>query len=367
MIEWEPVEGGWGYMVALGLSLVYSVTMVPLYAFGLLFADFLPTMGNATFATTLSNGIYNTMLSFTGLAANILLQKYSTRKVAALGTLFYFIGSFGIVFTKTLAQFVFFYGVIQGLGFGLLMPAAFTSFNAYFMRKKNFVMALCQAGIVAVTLAWPTITEQLLEVYDWRGVQCIFAALSLNCFLAALCFHPIEWHSIRRIQHSNDDSAPTEINKITSEIEVLLEKQAERKLPHEETSPDSIISNGNLTFPKNFAFRRNRQRSTSSPNGNATRQLCDSLDLFTDWRYLNMAFGLSFSYTSDFMFISMLPLLAANKGRNNDEATLIMTIYFSFDLICNLFLPILNYLVQIKNRYLFLGGTVLSALFRIGM
>lgn len=169
------------------------------------------------------------------------------------------------------------------------MPAAFTSFNAYFMRKKNFVMALCQAGIVAVTLAWPTITEQLLEVYDWRGVQCIFAALSLNCFLAALCFHPIEWHSIRRIQHSNDgnfffnkkrkqihssgiitDSAPTEINKITSEIEVLLEKQAERKLPHEETSPDSIISNGNLTFPKNFAFRRNRQRSTSSPNGNAT-------------------------------------------------------------------------------------------------
>lgn len=26
MIEWEPVEGGWGYMVALGLSLVYVST-----------------------------------------------------------------------------------------------------------------------------------------------------------------------------------------------------------------------------------------------------------------------------------------------------------------------------------------------------
>lgn len=90
------------------------------------------------------------------------------------------------------------------------------------------------------------------------------------------------------------------------------------------------------------------------------------LELFKDPVYLNISFGLSLSFTADMAFISIFPLILSNLNFDQSNITTIMTIFFATDLVARILLTIVSGLVSIRNRYLFLGGTLLSIIFRIG-
>lgn len=90
------------------------------------------------------------------------------------------------------------------------------------------------------------------------------------------------------------------------------------------------------------------------------------LELFKDPVYLNISFGLSLSFTSDLSFISIFPLILTNLHFDHSQITTIMTIFFATDLVARILLTIVSGIMPIRNRYLFLGGTLLSAAFRIG-
>lgn len=145
--ELQPPEGGWGYVVTVGVSLMFVsspprdffylffqnprdfflfvkthvnlqiVTVVPLCSFGMVFGGFLANLGDEATGTALANGIFNTVLSFTGLAANQLLQKYSCRTVAFLGAFVFFLGAFSTIFVTNLVQLVVSLGILQGWNF----------------------------------------------------------------------------------------------------------------------------------------------------------------------------------------------------------------------------------------------------------
>jgi hypothetical protein len=61
--------------------------------FGLVFGQFLASIGDETTGTTLANGIFNTCFNVTGLAANHLLQRYTYRAVAFAGAVIFFVGA----------------------------------------------------------------------------------------------------------------------------------------------------------------------------------------------------------------------------------------------------------------------------------
>lgn len=79
-----------------------------------------------------------------------------------------------------------------------------------------------------------------------------------------------------------------------------------------------------------------------------------------------MAFGLALSLTSDIAFLSILPMLLANFGFTPMETTKVMTTYFASDLACRILLSVVSAVLPLRNRYLFLAGTLFSAAFRTG-
>lgn len=99
-------------------------------AFGIVYGPFLASVGDETSGTTIVNGIFNTILCFTGnsitpkkpfdeqlilgLAANQLLQKLSYRKVGLIGAFLFFLGSFSTIFVTSLFQLIVSFGIIQG-------------------------------------------------------------------------------------------------------------------------------------------------------------------------------------------------------------------------------------------------------------
>lgn len=90
------------------------------------------------------------------------------------------------------------------------------------------------------------------------------------------------------------------------------------------------------------------------------------LELFKDPIYLNISFGLSLSFTADLSFIAIFPLILTNMSFDHAQITTILTIFFASDLVSRILLTIVSGLMEVRNRYLFLGGTLLSAAFRLG-
>ncbi|KRT86340.1 membrane transporter, partial [Oryctes borbonicus] len=191
--------------------------------FGTVFGPFLSSLGDATGATTLINGVFNTVLCLAGLPANHLLQKYTYRKVGLMGATIYFIGTFGTIFVNSLFQMIISFGILQGIGFGLMMPSAFTAFHGYFEVRRNVMMGICQAVFVAVTITWPALTSFWMENFGFRGTAAIFSALSLNGFLAMSALQPAKWH------YKQKKITITEMAKFAPSVEVLVSPQLETK------------------------------------------------------------------------------------------------------------------------------------------
>ncbi|XP_023720151.1 uncharacterized protein LOC111871340 isoform X2 [Cryptotermes secundus] len=132
---------------------------------------------------------------------NYALNTFTCRQVGLTGSVIYFCGSFLTAFATNVYQIIFTYGIMQGIGLGLMVPAAFTSFNHYFVRRRTFAMAVTQMIIGGAAMVVPLAIQMLLEEYGFRGTQAIIAAFSLHAMLGMVVQQPVKYH-IKRKKHS---------------------------------------------------------------------------------------------------------------------------------------------------------------------
>jgi hypothetical protein len=75
-----------------------------------------------------------------------------------------------------------------------MVPAAFTNFNYYFVRRRTFAMAVTQLIIGVAAMVIPLAIEMLMEEYGFRGTQAIIAAFSLHAMLGMVVQQPVKYH-----------------------------------------------------------------------------------------------------------------------------------------------------------------------------
>nr|CAD7408603.1 unnamed protein product [Timema cristinae] len=261
--ESEVPEGGWGWMVAFGMALMFIVMVGPLSAFGLIFGDFLEDLGGGTEAVTVINGVLGSSLSFTGLITNYALNTYSCRQVGLAGCLLAFVGNFLTIFANSVMYMVITFGVLQGVGFGLMITPSFAIFNAYFLRRRSYVMGLSQVLIGVGIMVYPIMIESVYNEYGFRATQAIMTALTLHSLLAMLTYQPVKLHikvkTRRSLYERNSSQAlnTTDIistgvalkstdnfsNGIQNNLSIQTEKYSEKCLLLDKTTESMAISN----------------------------------------------------------------------------------------------------------------------------
>lgn len=163
-------------------------------SFGLLFSDFLTNLGEETSAITLITSSYFSALSFAGLFTKPLFQKFSIRTVGVAGGTLYFLGSIMTVFVTSVEQLLVAFSIIQGAGFGFMIPVAYTTFNAYFVEKRVMMMSIAQTLIGIGTMGYPIMVQTLMDCFGFRGCMAVIAAVNAHAILGMLVMHPVEWH-----------------------------------------------------------------------------------------------------------------------------------------------------------------------------
>lgn len=165
---------------------------------GLMYADFLAQLGLHTKALTALPSGFFICLSFVGIFSNYLFQRFSVRIVGVLGAIGFCSGSMMIVFVQSFNQLFIAYSVVQGIGCGLVMPAMYTTFMLYFVKRRVMIMSMIGAIQCMAAVGLPVMIERLMHEFGFRGCMAILAALNLHVLLGMIALHPVEWHQKRR-------------------------------------------------------------------------------------------------------------------------------------------------------------------------
>lgn len=189
-----PPDGGWGWVVVLGSSLINLSTRSIEPSFGLLFGDLLKDLGVATTGAAIIMSTLDAMINFSGLFVGPLIKKFSFRTVGILGAL---LSGLALTLTSTansMTHIIITYSIIGGLGFGLATASTFVALNSYFSVKRGQAVGLAMAGTALGFMAMPQAISRLLEEFDFRGTVLILSALALNAAVGASLLQPVKWH-----------------------------------------------------------------------------------------------------------------------------------------------------------------------------
>ncbi|XP_067131694.1 monocarboxylate transporter 12-B-like isoform X2 [Centruroides vittatus] len=193
--EWvdipEPPDGGWGWMIVIASFLSNMVVDGITYTFGIFFMEFVKYFnapkGKTAWVGSLLSGFYLSV----GPLVSALTNRFGCRPVCMAGSI---IACFAFLLS-TLAPNVdvlmVTYGMMGGVGLGLIYLPAIVSVGYYFSTKRAFAtgIAVCGSGVGAFIFA--PLCQKLLEIYGWKGALVILAGFTLNCMVFGALMRPL--------------------------------------------------------------------------------------------------------------------------------------------------------------------------------
>ena len=245
----------------------------------------------------------------------------------------------------------------------------------------------------------PLLLRYLLEVQGYYGTCLIFAGLLLNTSVAALLFHPLEWHAKKAeepIQLNDELKSLTSILKIDSRVD-LNASLARLTITDTTTKPIrrqrsrlnslssdvyfatssvglSAINISNISYDNlNFPSKRKEEKKRNICNSiclllkNIVMSVFNYLKILKHTRAIIIAFAMSVYFASFGNFIMMAPFALQNAGFSLEESTYCVSAISCANMICRGILPIASDYPIINKRLIFMTGASVLTICTFGM
>lgn len=72
------------------------------------------------------------------------------------------------------------FGILQGIGFGMIVPVSYSTINYYFVSKRTTIMSTCKAIQGLVLMWYPQLIKIIMMEYGFRGTLLLICAISLH-------------------------------------------------------------------------------------------------------------------------------------------------------------------------------------------
>ncbi|XP_076275366.1 monocarboxylate transporter 2-like [Rhynchophorus ferrugineus] len=198
-------EGGWGWLVCGAAFLAHLLTSGLQLAFGLLYLYTMKFLIKSKSETerefyvmaTAWLGALCLCVSFTTSPLIIAVcRRKSTRLAAVLGGLVMALACLFTSFAVKFHQAVLSYGLVLGLGAGIVRETSTIVLGHYFKRRREFVEMVAQAGTGVGIALFSVLYKEAVGKLGWRlGLQAVTGLLALGFFLpivyrSANLYHP---------------------------------------------------------------------------------------------------------------------------------------------------------------------------------
>lgn len=128
-----------------------------------------------------------------GPAVSIITHYISQRSTCLLGSTIATIGVIGCYFAENVMWITISYGVVHGLGFGIIVTLIPVFLNQYFVKYRASAMGIAFSGGSISSFVVPIVMEWLLDNYGLRGSFLLLGGLAMNTLVASALIRPPPW------------------------------------------------------------------------------------------------------------------------------------------------------------------------------
>ncbi|XP_015120902.1 monocarboxylate transporter 4 isoform X2 [Diachasma alloeum] len=189
-----PPDGGYGWVVVFASFMCNMIVDGIAYTFGIFLEEFVRYFGEGKGKTAWAGSLLSGMYLSAGPVVSALTNKYGCRAVCIAGSFIAAAAFFLSTYVKTVNSLMLIYGVVGGIGFGLIYLPAVVCVGYYFETKRSLATGIAVCGSGFGTFVFAPLATTLIEEYgDWRQAHWILAGLILNCAVFGALMRPLEY------------------------------------------------------------------------------------------------------------------------------------------------------------------------------
>lgn len=199
-----PPDGGWGWVVVVASFMCNVVVDGIIFSCGMLLPlfkeEFEVSNSDVSWVSSLLGGFYLIVGPFVSALANA----YGFRTVCILGAVISSV-AFGISsFATSIYYLQFTFGVLGGIGFGLIYVPAVIATGFYFEKRRALATGIAVCGSGIGTFLFAALNNFLIPVLGWRYTLVVYAGITLSCVIFGLAFRPLK----PTTRYTDDDLEP---------------------------------------------------------------------------------------------------------------------------------------------------------------
>lgn len=204
-----PPDGGWGWLVVVASFYIFFVSDGVLISLGVFLQEIAHSLECTPSEVSIAGAIQTCCYCFAGKLVRqkfleyprfivigpfsaALVNRFGFRWVVSVGCVISSASCFCTGLSVRWYQMILAYGVLGGIGFGMMYVSAIIVLGFYFERWRALAsgVALCGAGIGSTCM--PPILSMVIKTMGWRYAFYILGAMCCTCILCGLVFKPVK-------------------------------------------------------------------------------------------------------------------------------------------------------------------------------
>ncbi|XP_063898642.1 monocarboxylate transporter 14 [Helicoverpa armigera] len=186
-------DGGWGWVVVAASFLIATVADGLAFSYGLMHDKFVIFFETSEAKTSLIGSLFISVPLIAGPIMSALVDRYGCRSMTIVGGVASTIGFVAASYSNSVEVLYVTYGIMAGLGTGLLYVTAVVSIAYWFEKRRNLAVGLGSCGVGFGTFIYSPLTTYLLEEFGWRGTLLLLAGTVLNVCVCGAVMRDPEW------------------------------------------------------------------------------------------------------------------------------------------------------------------------------
>lgn len=163
------------------------------FSFGILYTELLDYFGESKSLTSWVGSLFYGVCLMGGPLASALASKFGCRKVLIGGALVASFGTFISAYATDVRMLIVTFGVVTGFGMSMGYVTSLVMVAFYFEDRRSLATGLSVCGSGIGTFVFAPMTEQLIDVYGWRGTMIIWSGIMLNLVVCGALLRPLEF------------------------------------------------------------------------------------------------------------------------------------------------------------------------------
>ncbi|XP_064196073.1 monocarboxylate transporter 10 [Anguilla rostrata] len=194
--EFEPPEGGWGWVVMLAAMWCNGSVFGIQNAFGILFVSLLKEFGSENdedlrFKTAWVGSLSMGMIFFCSPIVSIFTDLLGCRITAVGGAAVGLVGLLASSFVTSLGPLYFTYGIVFACGCSFAYQPSLVILGHYFKKRLGLVNGIVTAGSSIFTITLPFLLSGLLESVGLQNTMRVLSIFMVILMLAGFTYRPL--------------------------------------------------------------------------------------------------------------------------------------------------------------------------------